>query len=503
MRPPHGPLLTVLAVALFISGCMCGGGVGAIATFRLNDGPAIYARLPHHVPPTPDATPFRFAMVHDVIHERYPRNGPAFYRERERLARKAMAVLHPESEAALGLTDDVAVGLDRTGHTDEAVALMRDKLRRQETAGLTGKELYSSYANLGEFLVRGNLWAMLDGDATARERVLEGRAFLRKSVEVNPKAHFGREEWQLIAVDALLEAGSDPSVLLRCDLIGNRLDITIEVPRESWGVAPFDDTEAVFGRPYTRFYGESIRPGRPVPDYSHAVVDQNEREQIRQYIYAVGGETPPLGTGGPKRGRRAPFDEPSMWLIGEWRQGGGPSPHLALCLGEIMLRVGQRYLAWNCYERASRLADQFSPKAELKQFLRDHCRARQAHIEKSLKPEEVAALRPKFETELAFGEAYQREYQEYTERKVAAGANLNDPQFFDEFHTGRDPIASRVGPEEWYAASRKVFGQPWMGRAFLVWGLLAGGACLLLLALFQRRWFQSRRARRTEVTPPL
>jgi hypothetical protein len=433
-------------------------------------------------------------MVHDVIHERYPRHGPAFYRERERLARERLAVLHPASEAALALTDDIAVGLDRTGRTDEAIALMRDKLKRQEAVGLTGKDLYSSYANLGEFLVRGNLSAMLGGDEAARDRVREGRALLRKSLDVNPTAHFGREEWQLIALDVLLEAGSDPDLLRKCDLIGNRLDVTIDIPRDDQQFAPFGDTEAVFGRPYERFYGESIRPGRSPVD---GVTDENQRKQVRQFISSVGGETPPGRSGGPKRGRRAPFDEPALWLIGEWRQGGGPSPHLALGLGEIMLRVGQRYLAWNCYERAFRMADQFAPKPDLQQFLRDHCRGRQGAIEKSLKPEEAAGLRPKFEAELAFGEAYQRDFQAYTDDKIAAGANLNDEHFFDEFHAGRPPIASQVGPEEWYAASRKMFGGPWLLRAFLAWGSLAGGALVLLFALVQRGRFRA-----VEVTPP-
>ena len=501
MRPPPGRSLAVAAVLLFVVGCCGGGCVGTIATLQHRDGPPIYARLPHHVPPTSDATPFRFAMVHDVIHERYARNGPAFYRQRERLAREKLAVLHPESEAALALTDDIAVGLDRTGRTDEAVALMRDKLKRQEAAALAGKDLYSTYANLGEFLVRGNVWAMLDGDATARERVQEGRAFMRKSVDVNPKAHFGREEWQLVAVDGLLEAGSNPDVLRKCDLIGNRLDVTIEVPRGSLGVAPFNDTEAVFGRPYQRFFGESVRPGRRAADEADGAIDEDQRKQIRQFVYPVGGETPPVG-GGLKRGRRAPFDEPAMWLIGEWRQGSGPGPHLAVCLGEIMLRVGQRYLAWNCFERAARLADQFSPKAELQQFVRDHCRSRQGEIEKSLKADDMAGLRPKFEAELAHGEAYQRDYQEYTDQKIAAGANLNDPHFFDEFHAGRAPIASKVGPEEWYAASRKYFGGNWLGRAFLAWGLLTGGASVLVLALIQRSRFRPRPSMPTAVTPP-
>src|SRR5262245_51058405 len=47
--------------------------------------------LPHHVPKYEGGISLRFAMVHDAIHERYPRHGEAYYRERNRLARQGLA----------------------------------------------------------------------------------------------------------------------------------------------------------------------------------------------------------------------------------------------------------------------------------------------------------------------------------------------------------------------------------------------------------------------------
>ncbi len=131
-----------------------------------------------------------------------------------------------------------------------------------------------------------------------------------------------------------------------------------------------------------------------------------------------------------------------------WRQGGGANPHFALCLGETMLRVGQRYLAWSAFERASRLADRFWPDAGLQQFLRDHCRRRQEMIENQLPPEEVAELRPRFDAELEYGQRYQREYQQYEAEQIAQGRPIEDEHFYDAFHAGREPIASPVGPED-------------------------------------------------------
>ena len=152
MTKAPGRWLFIALYAAFMGGCVTGGGVGCSQT-GFDKGPTIYARLPHHVAPSADSPAFKFAMVHDVIHERYPRHGAAFYEERERLAREKMASFHPDSETAFALTDDIAVGLDRRGRTDEAIALMRDKLKRQQALDLKESELYTSYANLAEFLL--------------------------------------------------------------------------------------------------------------------------------------------------------------------------------------------------------------------------------------------------------------------------------------------------------------------------------------------------------------
>lgn len=483
MRAPPGPLLAFFAVTSFVGGCVGGGAVGGFLT-PTDRAAAIYAPLPHHVAPSPDAAAFRFAMVHDVIHERYPRHGPAFYQERERLARERMAVLHPDSEAAFALTDDIAVGLDRRGRTDEAIALMRDKLKRQQALDLKGKDLYSSYANLAEFLIRRNLWRMMAGDAAERECVWEGREFLNKSVKVNPDAHFGREEWQLVAVDALLDAGGQPTLLRQTDLIGNRLDADVAIFSEPQTPRFVSDAgDEILGRPYRPDWAAQLRTASQAGRNEPTVLDAASRKEARKSIAMVGYEPAPRGSQDSRHGRRAPFDEPALWLIGEWRQGSGPNPHFALCLGEIMLRVGQRYLAWECYERATRLADQFWPAPELQQFLRAHCKTRQAAIERSLPAAEVAELRPKFEAELAFGEAYQRDYQAYEEEKIQAGADLNDAHIFDEFYASRPPIASKVGPEEWYAGTTGPGRITAQVRAFWEWGMLTGGAAVLALAL--------------------
>jgi hypothetical protein len=301
--------------------------------------------------------------------------------------------------------------------------------------------------------------------------VREGVELVRKSVEVNPEAHFGRERWQAAVAEFLLAAMSDPELLRRFDCLGNRLGLRTEeiLDRETnaFGIGYGRASNPAFNRGEAAYQVPGLfEPGADPADPAR----WDELKKARGFITTVGAEQGWDAVAVPSHRAPVPFDEPVLGVIGMWRQGGGANPHFALALGEVMLRVGQRHVAWAAFERAYRLADRYWPDATTQAFLRAHCRARQADIEKtllhpapaddrsarqnvgrSLSPEEVAALRPRFEAELAHGEGYQRAYQEYEAAKLAAGVPLGDPHFFDAFHAGREPIASPVGPEEQFA----------------------------------------------------
>src|SRR5439155_18349793 len=75
---------------------MCGGCVGLVAgwgRFWPYPSRTETCPLPHQIPKYPDGISLRFAMVHDVVHERFPRHGTAFYRERNRRVRQALDAL--------------------------------------------------------------------------------------------------------------------------------------------------------------------------------------------------------------------------------------------------------------------------------------------------------------------------------------------------------------------------------------------------------------------------
>ncbi|WP_422930455.1 hypothetical protein [Singulisphaera sp. PoT] len=424
--------------------------------------------LPHHVPEHVGGASFRFAMVQDVIHERFPKHGPRFYQERDRLARLKLADLPIGDPGRFPLMDDIGVGLDRLGKPGEAEEILRRKLDEQLQAKLSGRDLYTSYADLGTFLIHGSFKRAMAGDEQARARFREGAEFIHKSVAVNPNAHFGRERWQEAIVEFLLASMENPELLRKFDCLGNRLDPS---------VTGFSNPRAISngsGASTSQEYYPDVAVHR-FPELNQPGIDPGSPDVwpklrgARDWVSRIGAEEGWAAV--PVKAHRSPvpFDEPILGIIGMWRQGGGANPHFALALGETMFRVGQDHLAWSAYERAYRMAEKFWPDPETQQFLRDYCRKRQSAIENGIvqsfmrqpsgsddrgrdspaKFDSPDNLRAAFDAELAHGQDFQREYQRYEASKIDAGRSINDEHFFDEFYAGREPIASPVGPEEW------------------------------------------------------
>jgi hypothetical protein len=392
--------------------------------------------LPYHVPKYRHGVSLRLAMVHDVLHERFPRHGRTYYEYRNRKVREEITGLKDAVRddgvaraKRFRLLDDLGAGLDFVGEHDEAVRVLRDKLTEQQAEGLSGRELYTSYANLGTFLIHGNAPRAIRGDPVAKGRVREGLDLIHKAIEVNPQAHFGREAWQAITVEFLLAAIDDPQLLSRFDLVGNRLDKTID-PQLQLG----------YKSPEWVPRGEA----RMAAFYLAHPESTERAEGFRNYITLIGAEEGWVAVP-TSHTKPVPFDEPVLGIIGMWRLGGGANPHFALALGETMLRVGQRYIAWCAYERAALMEDRFWPDPEICRAFVAHCRQRQALLEKDMPEDDRAALRPRFSAELEFGRQFQQAYQNYEAERLANGTSFDDPHFYDAFHAQHAPIASPPG----------------------------------------------------------
>ena len=475
--------------------------------------------LPHHVPEFRGGVTLRFAMVHDVLLERFPKHGDAYYRERNRLTQRHLDEL-PESSTdedpsvRFALTDDLAVGLDRLGKSAEAVALLRSKLDRQRAAGLKGGDLYTTYANLGTSYIHGSFSEAIVGDEAALERFREGVELIRESIAVNPEAHFGRERWQASIAEFLLAAVDDPSLLGRYDCLGNRLDLEVDAIVQQAG----EPEGRQYGRPATLgFRKGGVLLFQPVQVMAKLDLNDpmnwSDLSSIRRFITKVGAENGWDAVPVPANREPVPFDEPTLGIIGMWRQGGGANPHFALALGETMLRVGQRYIAWEAFERAARLADRFWPDPAIRRIFLDHCHARQAAIvanlratnpwelknsqHQSLPPptlptdEIINVLGSSFGHELAAALAYREAAQAFEAAQIEAGTPLAQIHYDGPFGPGAGPLATPVGPEERFGWLPPGVGFDLKSRRGIAWGAFGAGAAVLLLAIGSR-WYRGR-----------
>jgi hypothetical protein len=444
-----------------------GGVLGLCAgiPFSLRRAPTVRKTLPlpHHFLHYPNGVSLRFAMAHDVIHERFPWHGPAYYEERNRRAREALKDEKTKDDGKPSarywdLLDDLAVGLDRLGKHEEAIAVIADKLEEQHKLGMTGRDLYGGYANLGTFLI---LWQLDEGFADklkAKQRIAESIKLIHQAVNVKPDAHFGREMWQSVLEEFLLASLDHPDLILEFDMIGNRLEQAVDPSKRR-----------AFKHEAGEWTSTAYEANRNLADLTPEV-----SQRYRPLITLVGAEKGWPGPVVTDYKAPVPFDEPTLGIIGMWRYGGGANPHFALALGEIMLRVGQRYIAWTAYERAALLATQIGLPGKYV----EHCRNRQAVIESQLPAEEVARLRPSFEQELAFGRAYQKDYQDYEARRIRDGASIDDPHFYDDFHKEHGSIASPIGEEDQFVVDRPVY---ITADVFLPSALLGAGVLAFLV----------------------
>ena len=339
-------LMVTLAALSF---CACGGCCTGLLVQLPGEQEELRTHVypyPHHIPKQPDGVSLRFAMVNDVVHERFPRHGPAYYRDRNRRVRKSLAELKERgedqarpSERYFALLDDLAVGLEFVGEHDEAIRVMRDKLRVQEAHGRSGRALYSTYANLGTFLILGPFREVRPGNEDDKQVLREGLALIRQSIKVNPDAHFGREIWQAVLVEYMIALLDQPELLLQYDMIGNSLDSAVDPSERRCLASP------------ERYGGAG--GNRVVAEFLAGKAAEERRQTMRKEITTVGAENGARKVV-PSLSEPVPFDEPTLGIIGMWRLGGGAHPYFALALGEIMLRVGQRYLAWSAYQRSSK-----------------------------------------------------------------------------------------------------------------------------------------------------
>ncbi|HEY3412305.1 MAG TPA: hypothetical protein VGM51_04500 [Armatimonadota bacterium] len=150
----------------------------------------------------------KFPNAVQVITGRFPRNPPLYYEMRiQRITGKLK-----RNPNLLPEYDDIAVACDRIGRDDEAIAWMEGKRERMLALGKSGDApdsgdtpWYRYYANNGTFWVHRY---MHSAGKRPLSDVENARSLIQKAIEVYPGAHYGRERFQVYAMDWMLNEGT-------------------------------------------------------------------------------------------------------------------------------------------------------------------------------------------------------------------------------------------------------------------------------------------------------
>lgn len=134
---------------------------------------------------------------------RFERNPPLFYQMR--LSRVAQEIA--ASPARLDLYDDAAVACDRLHRDTEALAWIEKKRARLQVLDARNPQVrehwYRYYANAGTFRAHG--WIVEGANRQKLSEMKAARDLIAKAVALKPGAHFGREKYQLKAMDWILK----------------------------------------------------------------------------------------------------------------------------------------------------------------------------------------------------------------------------------------------------------------------------------------------------------
>ena len=137
----------------------------------------------------------------EVITGRFEREPPLYYEMRlERVTREIAA-----DPARLDLYDDAGVACDRLHRGDEAVEWMAKKRAALDAMPDSPEKKdheYRYHANLGTFLA--HQWLRGGADRASMQDMLDGCEHIKRAIEINPDAHFGREKYQLLAMEWII-----------------------------------------------------------------------------------------------------------------------------------------------------------------------------------------------------------------------------------------------------------------------------------------------------------
>lgn len=140
-----------------------------------------------------------------VITGRFERNPPLFYAMRLKRVTAALRA----NPRQLALYDDAAVACDRLEHDDTAIAWIEKKRQQLVELAATDKNVhehwYRYYANAGTFWA--HRWLRAGANPQHLAEVKHARDCIAQALKLKPNAHFGRERYQLLALQWIIQVG--------------------------------------------------------------------------------------------------------------------------------------------------------------------------------------------------------------------------------------------------------------------------------------------------------
>lgn len=164
--------------------------------------------------------------VVQIITGRFPRNPPLFYEMR--LARVSKEV--QAQPAKLELYDDAAVACDRLHRSREAIAWMAKKRAQLKPFPQDKEHWYRYHANLGTF--QAHDWLRSGANRKNISQMKSARDHIAQAIKINPNAHFGREKYQLMAMDWIVEPLRHEKSDGRIDEMPSFMEFGIDEKRE-------------------------------------------------------------------------------------------------------------------------------------------------------------------------------------------------------------------------------------------------------------------------------
>ena len=172
-----------------------------------------------------------------VITGRFERNPPLYYQMRIARERTALA----DAPKQFNLYDDIGVALDKLGRDDEALQTINAKRALLPTFDANDKanreNWYRTFANAGTF--RAHRFLKAGAPLEQLGEMKTARAQIKRAIEIKPDAHFGRERYQLMAMDWIIASKSNATKKTLGEWIAGR---------DGWKPYTYNETLAQSGR---------------------------------------------------------------------------------------------------------------------------------------------------------------------------------------------------------------------------------------------------------------